>query len=614
MRRIILLALLAFIVGCSSTPEDPGATPAMQLDRQPPATASEARQLLNQLSPEHRISPSLRWAQHYLDNQRPDASEDLLLPLDSRAMSQRQLNQWLQLRFKALSIQRQYPSITSLYRQQLRNIEMLPASQQAELELMVADALASDGEDYASIELRVSAIGLLPQRQQRALNDQLWQQLQQLPLADITSFKQRSRGELLGWFELAELFRDSGRDLDTQVDMLQQWQSQWRQHPGRDQVDELLGALQTATQSRPERIAVMVPETGPLAEAGQAIRDGMLTAFYARQSQGLHTPTIRFYNSDTHDIASLYENVIADGAHLVIGPLDRDRVSNLAAAGDLPVPTLALNYIEVSRPRTNFYQYGLAPEDEASQIARDNLLAGASRAAVLYPPGDWGSRVSESFEAAWQEGGGQIAVSHRYGSGAAIGEAVKTVLQVDQSEQRASQIRRFTNLTVDSIPVPRQDIDMVFVVANPTQGRQIKPAFNFNYAAAIPVHATSLIFSGTPDPQYDHDLNGVRFVDMPWLVSDTPSAVKQLAMEQWPEGYGRFERLFAMGADALLLQSRLGVLDALPGALLNGETGSLTLQDGRIVRHLQWAEFQRGVPQPIPRPTFGSSTPLTREP
>lgn len=614
MRRIILLAFLAFIVGCSSTPEDPAATPAAQLDRLPPATTAEARQALSQLPSEQRIDPSLHWAEHYLDNQRPDASEDLLLPLDSGAMTQQQFNKWLQLRFQALSSQRQYQSITSLYRQHMRNIEMLPAKQQARLELMVADALASDGQDYASIELRVAAIGLLPQRQQRALNDQLWQQLQQLSLAEITSGRQRSRGEVLGWFELAELFRDSGRDLDRQVDVLQQWQNQWRQHPGLDQLDELLGALQTATRLRPERIAVMVPETGPLAEAGQAIRDGMLTAFYARQSQGLHTPSIRFYNSNTRDIIGLYEDVIADGADLVIGPLDRDQVSSIAAAGDLPVPTLALNYIDISRPRTNFYQYGLAPEDESIQIARDNLLAGAHRAAVLYPPGDWGSRVSESFEQAWQDGGGKIAVSHVYGQGAAIGDAVKAVLQVDQSEQRANQIRRFTNLTVDSIPVPRQDIDMVFLVANPTQGRQIKPAFNFNYAAAVPVHATALIFSGTPDPQQDHDLNGVRFVDMPWLVSDTPSEVKQLAMEQWPAGYGRFERLFAMGADALLLQSRLGVLDALPGALLNGETGSLTLQDGRIVRHLQWAEFQRGVPQPIPRPTFGTATPLTREP
>ena len=614
MRRITLLAIMAFMVGCSTTPTEPRSDASVIFDRLPPATSLEARQEIGQLPANQRVDVSLQWAEHYLDIQRPDASEDLLLPLDSANMSQRQLNRWLQLRFQALSLQRQYRTITTLYRQHQRNIEMLPASQQAELELLVADALASDGQDFDSIQLRVAAIGLLPRRQQRPLNDQLWRQLQQLSLAEITSGKQRSQGEVQGWFELAELFRDSDNNLDTQVNLLQQWQNQWRDHPGRDQLEDLLDAMQKATLSRPERIAVMIPETGPLAEAGQAIRDGMMTAYYSRQSQGLHTPIIRFYNSDTADIIGLYEDVIADGAQLVIGPLDRERVTAIANLGDLPVPTLVLNYIDVTRPRTNFYQYGLAPEDEAHQIARDNLLAGARHAVILYPPGDWGSRVSGSFKNAWQDGGGTIIESREYRSGASIGDAVKAVLNADQSERRAEQIKRFTNLTVDSTPVPRQDIDVVFMVANPTQGRQIKPAFNFNYASDMPVHSTALVFGGVANPQQDHDLNGVKFVDMPWLISDSPSATKRLAREQWPDGYGRFERLFAMGADALLLQSRLGVLDALPGALLNGETGALTLQEGRIVRQLQWAEFKRGIPQPVPRPALGAANPPSRTP
>ncbi|HBM24713.1 MAG TPA: hypothetical protein DD411_14230, partial [Alcanivorax sp.] len=48
-----------------------------------------------------------------------------------------------------------------------------------------------------------------------------------------------------------------------------------------------------------------------------------------------------------------------------------------------------------------------------------------------------------------------------------------------------------------------------FLVADPNEGRQIKPALNFHYARDLPVFATSHLYNGTPAPRRDQDLDGV---------------------------------------------------------------------------------------------------------
>ena len=63
----------------------------------------------------------------------------------------------------------------------------------------------------------------------------------------------------------------------------------------------------------------------------------------------------------------------------------------------------------------------------------------------------------------------------------------------------------------------------------------------------------------------------------------------------------RYPRLFAMGYDAWLLVEKLNTQGLQPGPLLSGNTGDLSLRaDGRIQRELDWAQFKRGRPVPLP--------------
>ena len=156
-------------------------------------------------------------------------------------------------------------------------------------------------------------------------------------------------------------------------------------------------------------------------------------------------------------------------------------------------------------------------------------------------------------------------------------------------------------------PSRGDNMSFLFMVANPNQGRQLKPLLNFHYARNLPVYATSYIYDGTPAPRRDQDLDGVRFVDMPWILyQDT--RLHQLARETWPEGHGRYNRLFAMGVDAYRLQARLYLLRTVAGSDLPGVTGNLHLDGARLVRESDWAEFRRGQPQPLPR--FGGGATL----
>jgi len=89
-------------------------------------------------------------------------------------------------------------------------------------------------------------------------------------------------------------------------------------------------------------------------------------------------------------------------------------------------------------------------------------------------------------------------------------------------------------------------------------------------AEQLPIYATSQIFSGNENTLVNYDLNGIRFVDMPWLLQPDHPAVMSYARANPPLSIDR-ERLYALGIDAFrLAQLLLSRKIALP---LDGVTG-----------------------------------------
>lgn len=595
---IVSLALL--VGGCASQLPRTSADSTITI-APPPATLPAAQQQLAGMPAAQKGVTAVSWAAAFLTQGRLDAARALMNGVDRDTLPRSAIADWAATSATlALAVQDSDEALRLLNDGDLVEMEaQLPTDKQGRIALLRADALTLNGQYMDSLRQRIQINAVLGDSNRQYNQRLIWTQLMMMPtqaLADTRGLS--SDSELDGWLELALIYRDPLADIDAQVENLDNWQRRWRGHPAAEQMPDMINALRRAVRNRPQRIAILLPANGPLAPAADAIRDGIMASYYSALSQQHQVPEILFLDTASDDIVNLYNQALAEGAGLVIGPLDKSQASVLASIPSLPVPTLTLNYVESEQLPAQLYQFGLAPEDEARQIARQATVEGMQLAAVLYPQGPWGERVADAFQQAFSASGGLVTARRAYAEDPTA--ATRALLNIGQSEARARKLRRYTEQPVEFEPRRRTDIDLVFMVANPSQARQLKPALNFHYAQDLQVVATSHVYGGKPAPERDADLNGIRFVDIPWLL-DNQSELHRLVDQVWPEGHGRYERLFAMGVDAYRLHARLPMLQALPDSFLPGVTGQLSLGDQRhLQRELQWAWFTSGKPQPMP--------------
>jgi hypothetical protein len=279
----------------------------------------------------------------------------------------------------------------------------------------------------------------------------------------------------------------------------------------------------------------------------------------------------------------------------VVGPLDRDRVGLLASRPSLPIPTLALNYAEGEGPYPEgLFQFGLAPEDEARSAATHAWGQGHRRMAALHTPTDWGSRAYESFRQSWEGMGGVVVGRVVINEPSEMSSKIADLLQIRQSEQRGQRVAGALGGNVVVQPTPRQDLDALFIAVNPQQARQIKPTLAFQYAADLPVFATSHAYLVGPDGQQNADTDGIAVAEIPWLLTRDDTLYSQVT-NNWPQAQGPLGRLYAMGIDAQRVFTRLPQMQQHAETQVNGATGRLTLAgDGRIHRQLSWGVMDQG--------------------
>ncbi|WP_157954371.1 penicillin-binding protein activator [Saccharospirillum mangrovi] len=488
----------------------------------------------------------------------------------------------------------------------------LPMQRQIDLRLKRAEAYALVGEYLAAARERIFLAPQLDAELAQSNRDNIWSALQRAPEDQMRALiEAESSPDLTGWLELALISRESADDVRQQLLAINSWINSHRNHPAARDLPGDLVLLRELANRQPQNIAVLVPLSGPLEKAGRAIRSGLLAAWYDARANGRDAPAITFFDTALNDdVYNVYKQAVFEGADLVIGPLDKNRVQRLQSQAALTVPVLALNYGDERLPAPeNFYQFGLAPEDEAMQVADQAWQEGHRRAMVLAPNTDWGRKVSDAFVQRWERQGGSITSKSLFTQPDQYLYTVKRALNIDDSETRERNLRRFTERELVFEPRRREDVDFIFMVAFPPQARQLKPILNYQYATAIPVMGTSHLYGGTLNRERDEDLDGVQFVEMPWKLHH--SALESSIDQAFNEEFSGYETLVALGVDAYHLHPRLVQLQRFPTARLYGETGTLRLDDGRrIHRELTWATMTNGVarasegplPSSAPRP------------
>lgn len=358
----------------------------------------------------------------------------------------------------------------------------------------------------------------------------------------------------------------------------------------------------------PHHIVLMLPLKGPLASTSKFIRNGFLAAYYyAKATQP--DVVIKVVDTTNGNVADLYNQAVLLGANVVVGPLTKTEVEEIANMSNITVPIIALNTLDnyQSRSIANLYQFGLLPQDEAVTVANQMISNNLRRAAIIAPEGPWGEKIANAFREKFEQAGGQVVVVKSFAVTEDLAQEVCQMVAQDPEKLcvRHRHKKRESGVGAEEQqPMRRQDLDSIFMVANPAQGRQIVPLLKFYYAGDLPVYSISSIYSGRPAPTLDQDLNGVIFCDSRWIVRDPAALSVELSSmhKQFTELSGSVSannsRLYALGIDAYNLSQSLSNILASPEAGFAGATGTLIL-DGHnhFSRELIFAEFQNGVVQ-----------------
>ncbi len=462
--------------------------------------------------------------------------------------------------------------------------------------LLLGDAASALDQPRQAITAWIGAAGLLDGEPGEDVRRKIWATLESRGARELEEMAAASTSyELRGWVELARVVDSGEHSIPRQLESLVNWRRAWEQHSAARQLPEQLRQLEAAWDERPRHIALMLP----LGEAaGAAIQQGFLAGYYEALAVSRDVPRISLFDSTgAADIRPLYQQAVDSGADLIVGPLFKDLVNQLLAAGELPAPTLALNYTDAEPPagEGRLFQFALAPEDEIDAVIDLALRSGHRNAAVIYPANDVFLRLQNIFAERWQARGGEFVARAAYLGGGDFTEVVKTVLDIDASEARLARLLDILpRSNVEFTPRRRQDIDFIFLMANPQVGRQIKPALDFYYAEDLPVFALPSIYDGAENPESNRDLNGVIFADAPlmWLNENPALAAS-----------GAERRLQAMGIDSFRLYPRLGQFLRGQVTSLRGATGELRMEDNRrIHRRLTPGRFENGIAVPLAEP------------
>src|SRR6185369_10331172 len=160
-----------------------------------------------------------------------------------------------------------------------------------------------------------------------------------------------------------------------------------------------------------------------------------------------------------------YAAAASAGSDFIVGPLGKGDVGRIAAVPQRDVPVLALNTLgDKERAPGGFYQFALAPEEEAEQMAARALADGHMKALALVSADDLGRRLLESFRLAFERGGGQVLDSEAYDPAANDHQAeIKRLLQLDVAQARYRALASTLGEKFEFEARPRLDADLLFL-------------------------------------------------------------------------------------------------------------------------------------------------------
>ena len=265
-------------------------------------------------------------------------------------------------------------------------------------------------------------------------------------------------------------------------------------------------------------VLVILPESGPMARAGNSIKQGIVSA----QRTSTANLALKFVNSDQKNIKDLLKAHINKKTEMVIGPLARSEVDALILQNP-KVPVLALN--EVSAQHPNVWQFSLSKDEDATALLNVLKKDKIKQIYVMRQQGTEQDTLS-FINALYKKFEGHVAI----------------VEQVPNVKSKEGLLLLGSNAWINLLNgIPNK--------------RVYAQAISIEENHAIPV--------------------GLKFCDVPGIYQSTWKDLIDLSKTQ-PTSMA-YQRLYAFGGDAWQIAEQMLLNPKLKNMQFNGRTGVLKL-------------------------------------
>lgn len=443
------------------------------------------------------------------------------------------------------------------------------------------------------------------------INQTLWQILNQMSVQQLEQFNTGSSIQR-GWVSLALYTQLYIGDTTAMHSALNEWQNKYTNHPANAVLQENKPKMMSLTPISANKIALILPSNKSRQKAlSQAVISGILAASHAHPEREL------FFIDSASSIEEISLQLSEINPDFVIGPLLKNNIEKLKNANILDnYPAMYLNTTEVLLSSADHFSFALKPEHEVTQAVYHFINQEFKNPLIIAPGNRLGKRLATHFTQQWQQYAEDNPQLGFYATNRDMQKLVQELLEVNQSKARIKQIESIVDAKLHIETRSRSDIDAIYIIADATQARLLKPSFDVNistFASRIPIYASSRSHDIKEDQSDKKDLAGMYFSEIPWMLPLTGDS--QALREQfdliWPDNSTLEQQLFAMGFDAVQLIPQLRQLKFIPGKALPGLTGSLSVnKSAHIERRLKWAQYKGsrtiavGVDSSRPMPLF----------
>jgi len=499
--------------------------------------------------------------------------------------------------------------------------------------------------------------------------DATWQALTQLTQDQLNNIViNADENTLQGWLDLLNTWHANSQDPQMLKAAISDWQTRYPQNPAAKTLPSQLSQVKNFTQASTSTIALLLPLNGQAQVFASAIQKGFTDAknglmsaaapqtntaensaapattdtasangaadsvvspaaatmpadssaqqpaAAAASSPAASNARIKVYDTSSQPIAQVIQQVQQDGATLVVGPLLKNHVEEVANS-QTALNVLALNEPEQIQNHPNICYFALSPEDEARDAAHHMFEQGKRQPLLLIPRSSYGDRVGKAFAEEWQTLGGATVLQQRFSGVAELKQGINsgagitlsgTPLTVQAEQPQSVAIAGLT------IPAPQSttsapaaeassgNVDAVYIVASQNELQLIKPMIAMRTSSRnnIALYASSRSAQAGAGPDFRLEMEGLQYSDIPLLSGANPGLMQQV-LKSFNNDYS-LVRLYAMGVDAWTLANQFNQIRQVPGFAIDGNTGKLSADTNCVVnRKLAWNQYRQGQIVPV---------------